>query len=123
LGLFSGASVDSISIPCGSMETYMADSYWTTYADQCQEDCSAIGDVKPAAQPTVYPNPAANQLTIEATSGYRRIELMDMTGRTVLMRTVEGDQVNLDVSSLARGTYFLRLIAPSNSETRKVVIK
>jgi hypothetical protein len=57
----------------------------------------------------VYPNPATNELTIASGKKMSSITIYDVVGRIVLERTVNSEQVNLDVSGLNCGLYFVRV--------------
>ena len=64
----------------------------------------------------VFPNPAENQLTIElvnSSSDYQ-LDIIDLAGRSVYSTTLK-QSGSINVSALARGTYFVRL--NSDSET------
>ena len=61
----------------------------------------------------VYPNPVANMLTISSNSVIDRVDLINVTGQ--LVRTIENNKeqlINIDVSRLESGIYFLRLSSP-----------
>ncbi|WBA42559.1 alpha/beta hydrolase-fold protein [Hymenobacter canadensis] len=71
---------------------------------------------------SAYPMPAKNQLRVELPTGVReaRLEVLDATGRVVLKDKVRsGDSVN--VSGLARGTYFLRVSGGHKLGTQTLV--
>lgn len=55
-----------------------------------------------------YPNPAKEQMTVEGLSGSESIVLTSITGEIVLERATLQETIQLDLSGLASGTYFLR---------------
>ena len=57
----------------------------------------------------VYPNPVSETLTVKGVS-IRRMEVFNTLGQRVLNNTCHGDEIHLDVSSLAAGVYMLRVI-------------
>jgi len=63
----------------------------------------------------VYPNPASDQVTIEgATSG--RMAVIDLQGRIVLINsTTSATRMQVDISSLAPGSYLLRALDGSGT--------
>jgi subtilisin family serine protease len=70
-------------------------------------------------QISVYPNPAGNSVTLVNIRG-QRIELTDVTGRTVM--TVEksfDNSITLNIESLSSGTYLIK----SSSNNSQVVTK
>ena len=72
-------SIDSIVIPCGSLDTWLADSYWGQFADKYIQDCDGIGDI-PGNGLTVRMH--GLDLLIEG-SGGETVRLLDITGRTL----------------------------------------
>jgi len=60
---------------------------------------------------TVYPNPAGKVLFISYTkgTGNTAIRMYEISGTEVLSFPVSADQTGVDVSSLARGMYFVEL--------------
>lgn len=72
----------------------------------------------------IYPNPSADNLNLLLDRSYNQIQLVisNHLGKTVL-RTSENnsDTVMLNVSSLAKGTYILRLQADEHLHVKKIV--
>lgn len=74
---------------------------------------------------SVYPNPANTELVIElkATDNYH-INIMNALGQAVLNRPEHGNKIQLDVTHLQEGMYWLRI---QNSKglmsTRKIIIR
>lgn len=60
---------------------------------------------------TLYPNPAANQLSIHRTQKGSRLpyRITDATGRNVLSGELTMEMTTLDIESLSAGLYFLRV--------------
>ncbi|MBC7552563.1 MAG: T9SS type A sorting domain-containing protein [Taibaiella sp.] len=78
----------------------------------------------------LYPNPASNELKVRFESVNNSpvtISLTDLTGRTVAsvaQTATQGIQsVNFDVSSLAKGLYFVQLQSAEETVSRKVTIQ
>ena len=71
-----------------------------------------IGVQESQNNPTLdlYPNPVSSQIHIIAKEdGPQRVTVMDLQGRKCLERSVEGNDIVLDVSALPSGIYLLRL--------------
>ena len=124
-GCLNGTDVDSIFIPCGSLNAYLADEYWSQFADQYYDDCDGIDEIEDSRMKIdIYPNPASTSLTIEGLEGAVRVELVDMNGRVTQVFTHSNNQaITFDVSNYARGTYVLRLHSPDGVVTRKVILQ
>ena len=71
---------------------------------------------------SLYPNPASESLTI-ATAPGTKVEIMDMTGRTLLTHTASTGHEVLPVASLAKGIYMVRATADGNARTAKFIKK
>jgi len=78
----------------------------------------------------IYPNPATNYVNIDVKATQRTmytIQLMDMSGRTVLENNnsaVYGvNHTGLDVSGMRQGIYFLRISSATGSNVQKLIIR
>ncbi|MCX6350767.1 MAG: T9SS type A sorting domain-containing protein, partial [Bacteroidetes bacterium] len=69
----------------------------------------------------LYPNPAHDFITIESAKG--DIEIVNITGQTLLKQhiTSVGDIYKIDISNLANGLYFIKLIDGDNATTKKFI--
>ena len=76
------------------------------------------------AEFSVYPNPVNNGvLNIKSQKGGTLdIQLFDITGRQVIVRTLSTNQP-IDVSTFKQGIYLLKISQQGVSTTRKIVIK
>ncbi|MDP4237569.1 MAG: T9SS type A sorting domain-containing protein, partial [Bacteroidota bacterium] len=68
-------------------------------------------------------NPATGRFTIgNISSNVTKVLIMDVLGKTVSeVRNIRTSDVTLDLSSLATGTYYFRLISPNSVITRILV--
>ncbi|MBL4585711.1 MAG: T9SS type A sorting domain-containing protein, partial [Flavobacteriales bacterium] len=71
----------------------------------------------------VYPNPTPGQVNIEMSADVSgTLTLLDVTGKAVLSRKVNGSSLVLDLSELAKGIYTVQLIAEKkNVETYRIL--
>ncbi len=58
---------------------------------------------------SVYPNPASGIVSIASSEKITDVRIVDVTGRVVLQRAVNSEQVTVDVSGLSSGVYFVTL--------------
>jgi len=56
---------------------------------------------------SVFPNPSSSQLNISASEQIEKINIMDLTGKTI--KTIVQPNKTIDVSSLTKGMYFLQV--------------
>ena len=72
----------------------------------------------------VYPNPVKTSVRIEyAANTYHQLELADANGKLlkrVSLGLIDGEE-KIDMSNLASGIYFIKLVGNGKVESRKVV--
>ena len=73
---------------------------------------------------TLYPNPATDMLNISLPSSVEsaQVTFTDALGRVVMTADVQGT-TNVNVASLQKGTYFVRIAAENTFTTKAVIIK
>lgn len=114
---FNGSTVFVLVM---QLESYLA-------AGACLGECIEPGpivdpynDSSPVAKGrqvpfVVYPNPAVDHVSIRSTDPecpVTRVELLDFSGRPVRSMTADGEELlTVDLSSLRRGNYILRITA------------
>ncbi len=79
-GCLDGTDVDSIVVPCGSLNAWLADSYWGQFADKYVEDCNlGIGDPD-VENINIYT--LGGRIVVEGADG-ETVRIYDITGRSV----------------------------------------
>ena len=71
----------------------------------------------------IYPNPAKTIFYMDGVTEGQRIEIIDATGRlltTLLVNT--GESYSINVSSLARGTYTIKISDDSLVKTQRMIL-
>ena len=77
-----------------------------------------------AATWQVYPNPAANMLIVKnATNAATDYSIMDVAGRTLLKGSLQCSNTNIDVSTLAAGTYVLKVYRQGADAGNELFVK
>ena len=69
----------------------------------------------------IYPNPATDNIRINANSQITLVELIDMTGRVVM--TQDGNVKSLNISALSEGIYTMRVVSENGVSLKRVVKK
>ena len=123
------ATIDSIVIPCGTLNAYLTDDYWRQFADKYGEDCGTQGIDSQSSilnpQFSIYPNPTTCQLHINANGQpIISIDIHSIKGQPVVTKTFQhsDSQAIIDLSSLPAGTYYLS-VKCSDTITRHKVVK
>ena len=115
----SGTQVSDLSLG-------ISDFVWTITGacnvahDTVRIDVTTVTDVaKPELTSIhVYPNPAADFVTIQGLSGdVNSIELVDLTGQTI----IETSATRLDLSNLPEGVYFIQVNGSEGTVTKRIV--
>ena len=70
----------------------------------------------------VYPNPTKGEITLEA-EGLQSIRIVNAFGQTVYSSKVEGEQVHIDLSNMAKGIYMMHIEANDGQAVRKIVVE
>jgi hypothetical protein len=78
----------------------------------------------PQTSIVIYPNPASDLLNIKSDTPIYGFELYDALGRLVLSKTeMFNNESVIDVSSLTRGLYFIKLHTINSVAEHKVLIE
>jgi hypothetical protein len=101
--------------PNASLEVEMDDnSFCKTFVFTSSEN-----KVRPELK--VYPNPAKEYLTIEtAAENINELEMMDLSGRTVLQKSISVQRTRIDIHNLQKGAYVLKLKGEGGTYTQLI---
>lgn len=70
----------------------------------------------------VYPNPNNGVFTIELANGsLKTVEVLDLTGRTVMVSASANDAISMNISQLANGVYYVKVKSDNATGVSKVV--
>jgi len=67
---------------------------------------------------SIYPNPAYDKLIIAADADIREVAIINMVGQIITKQQYNSNHVQVDVSQLPSGVYFIRI---NNEVTQKFV--
>ncbi len=70
----------------------------------------------------VYPNPTQGEVVVES-EGMSHIRIVNAYGQTVYNAKVEGEQVRIDLSDMAKGIYMMHIEANGGHAVRKIVVE
>jgi len=86
-------------------------------------------NVPDASNPvTVYPNPASGSFTVQFNDGKLfggRVSLESIDGKLLYEKQVQtpADKLSIDVSGLANGTYFIKMVDGEHTTVKKVTVQ
>jgi hypothetical protein len=69
----------------------------------------------------MYPNPASNNLTIEANNVIEKVSLFNVLGQEVVSKTTNNQVVTLDISSLQNGVYIVKTTINGVTSASRVI--
>ena len=69
----------------------------------------------------LYPNPAKNNITLETTQQTASIDITNIQGQLIENLATTGNKTNIDVSSLAKGMYFVKVKTEKGVAVKKFV--
>ena len=96
-------------------------SSWSTVA-QFTTERNGIDDVANAAI-SLYPNPASSTVTLKGIEGKATVTVVDMNGRKAGEWTVSDGQLTIDVTEMAQGAYFVRIVGEQVNAIRKLIVR
>lgn len=115
------------TLPVGTMVSNMANIYFdynfpietnearTTFTLLSTKDFTADASIN------VYPNPARNQVNIEAKSNIKSVQVFDIQGRILQTALENKNTTTLDIASHPKGIYFLKITTETGSKVEKLV--
>jgi hypothetical protein len=86
------------------------------------DPCTGVGNSVKLNGLSVYPNPNHGLFTVSLRNGLeKKVELTDLTGRIVLSKCTPDDSIEVNISELTNGIYFVKIDSNGISETYKIV--
>lgn len=74
------------------------------------------------ANVSLYPNPTQGKVTLEG-EGLQSVRIVNAFGQTVYNAKVEGDQVRIDLSNMAKGVYVMHIGTENGNAVRQIVVE
>lgn len=70
----------------------------------------------------IYPNPAADNFTVEA-EGLREVSVINAMGQTVMSHKTATDKMTVDAEKLPAGVYFVRVRTSESASVLRLIVK
>jgi hypothetical protein len=71
----------------------------------------------------VYPNPTNGIINQKTENKNARLKIFDISGKVVFEDILAASQQRVDISSLPKGNYILKVISANREESKKIVLK
>ena len=84
---------------------------------------AGIASAEAADAVGIAPNPASTTVSISGIGRQASVTVVDGSGREVLRRDAVDDSTEIDVSGMARGVYFVRIVGGDISAVRKLIVR
>ncbi|MDP1727874.1 MAG: T9SS type A sorting domain-containing protein [Bacteroidota bacterium] len=84
---------------------------------------TAVEDFPKQINMELYPNPATDNITIESELQKYNYQVLDIAGKLLLSGTVNANKLNLNISSLSKGIYFISIYDGDQHAVHKKIIK
>ena len=99
-------------------------SEWSSAYTFRTADNQGIDDVE-GGSVRLFPNPASTSvtLTLDEGMGQVNIVIVDMNGREVAHYQTTGTSLDIDVTKLAQGAYFVRVVNEQTTAVRKLIVR
>jgi hypothetical protein len=78
-------------------------------------------DFQNDASISVYPNPTNGIVTVNCNNSIKSIQLYDVQGRLLQTNLVNENETTIDVSTKAKGVYFLKILSDKGMKVEKIV--
>ena len=99
-----------------------ANSTWSAISVTTLAEQEGIEDVDNASI-SLYPNPASSTVTLTGIAGMATVTVVDMNGRVSGEWTVNDGTLTIDVTSMAQGAYFVRIVGEQVNAIRKLIVR
>ncbi len=109
-------SEKTLTVPCGSLESYNNSEWNNHFENRIEEDCSSNLEDIDETQISFYPNPTNSNITFSNT--IEKIEVIDITGRIVNAFT---NVREINIGALPLGAYYLKLYYNDKAIMRKII--
>ncbi|MEE0881833.1 MAG: T9SS type A sorting domain-containing protein [Bacteroidales bacterium] len=93
------------------------------YYNNSENNDNALSDIDVSHLVSVHPNPAKDIVTVQSSFKVREIEIINTLGQVVLRKEGNQNIETLEVNSLEKGTYIVRIKTQRGFANKKLVIK
>lgn len=98
------------------------DSPWSETGFTTERDNSSIGTVSDGLSVNLWPNPATNRVVV-STGAPAHVSVIDISGHTSGEWNTESGELEINVSQMARGAYFVRICTENGTAVVKLIVK
>jgi len=115
---------DYLAAPNGIMEIY-DNAPGCDSPEEVEAACNAIyvEEINTERGITITPNPSSNKITILnlTITGITQLSIFNVSGEKVIERQLTDNEIQLDISALTTGIYFVRVQNESTVDVKKIL--
>ena len=93
-----------------------SDNNWIVYSNS---NSLSINGLDAEFTFSMYPNPVQDKVRINSANQIDAIQIFDLSGRSVLQKTLNARSPEINVAALNSGVYFLKATMESNTKVTK----
>lgn len=94
---------------------------WELYVDDISISASLANATFAANKFSFYPNPVKDVLNIGYTKSISQVNVYNIVGQEVAVKSINDSQSQIDMSNLSRGTYMVKVTSEGLTQTIKVL--
>ena len=98
-------------------------SEWSAVSTFTTPQSDGIQPLTSDLQPNIYPNPASTSATLTGLEPGATVTIVDFHGRTHSEFKIQNSEFKVDVTTLASGTYFVRVTGERQTAVLKLIVK
>ena len=72
-------------------------------------------EIAPTKRALLYPNPAVNEATVFCAYSIKNLSIISTSGKVLISKKVNDNEVNIDVSGLPNGIYIVKITTEDGS--------
>jgi len=101
----------------------LAEYIWGTQTGVVWTNSSLSVDDNNLATINLYPNPASGIINISGVTENITLEIVDPLGKIILIKTVDRNQNQIDISQLENGIYIFKLSDATSVTIKKIIVQ
>ena len=91
--------------------------------DNCDETGLSVSDITNAKDVVIYPNPTNGIIFIESTGAIESVTLVDLQGRVIMTSDKVNFERQLDMTTIASGSYLLLIKEGNTVISKRIVVQ
>ncbi len=95
----------------------VTNTFTSTFVGPLATENFSLGHLK------IYPNPAKEQVFIQADTNIEKVTIFDLLGKTIKSTWLNGNSATIDISEISSGLYLIEITDGSSRNVSKLIIE